>query len=251
VLTYGACYAAFYGGRPPIEVPFLTRLARSLDLPDDVRVLDIGCGTGRLLGPLAALGWHVVGMDPHPENVDEARRVAPGTPGVDIIPGGFGDLEAVEAFDMVVAVADPWWYLLTAAERADALERVRRALGPRGVVVLEGPNFEWILDHYLPPANPTRRWWTASESGESHDTTSTVPPARGPRRTSSPRRKPATSSRWFIGSRSCRSTTSGLRSTMPDSTPSTSTPTGPPRHRVNPRAPESLPSAAIPADRWR
>ena len=155
LLSYGGCYAAFYGGSPPVEVPFLTRLARSFDLAGDLRVLDIGCGTGRLLGPLAALGWRVVGMDPQPENLAEARRVGARTPGVvKIVAGGFGDLNAVEAFDMIVAVGDPWWYLLTAAERADALLRVHRALRPQGVVVLEGPNFEWILDHYRAP-HPT------------------------------------------------------------------------------------------------
>ena len=152
MLSSGACYAAFYGRRPPVEVPFLTRLARSADLAGELRVLDLGCGTGRLLGPLAALGWHVVGMEPDAENLAEARRVAADTPGVEeVAGGGFGDLEAVDDFDMVVAVADPWWYLLTAGERADALQRVRRALRPRGVVVVEGPNFEWILDHYRQP----------------------------------------------------------------------------------------------------
>ena len=154
-LSYGGCYAAFYGGSPPVEVPFLRWLARSVDLVGDLRVLDLGCGTGRLLGPLAALGWRVVGMDPQRENLAEARRVAADAPGaVEIVPGGFGDLDAVEAFDMVVAVGDPWWYLLTAAARADASLRVRRALRPQGVVVLEGPNFEWILDHYREP-HPT------------------------------------------------------------------------------------------------
>jgi len=151
-LSYGRCYAAFYGGSPPVEVPFLMRLVRSYDLGGDLRVLDLGCGTGRLLGPLAAQGWRVVGMDPQLENLAEARRVAARTPGeVEIVAGGFGDLDAVEAFDLVLAVADPWWYLLNAAERADALLRAHRALRPNGLVVLEGPNFEWILDHYREP----------------------------------------------------------------------------------------------------
>lgn len=151
-LTYGKCYAAFYGAGPPVEVPFLRRLAGSYDLPVDLRVLDMGCGTGRLLEPLAALGWRVVGMDPQVENVAQARRAADRTPGVaGILAGGFGDLDAVEEFDMIVAVGDPWWYLLTPAARADALVRVRRALRPRGVVVLEGPNFQWLLDHYREP----------------------------------------------------------------------------------------------------
>ena len=151
-LTYGACYAAFYGAGPPVEVPFLQRLVRSLNPGDEVRVLDLGCGTGRLLQPLAAMGWRVVGMDPQVENLHESRRIAAHTAGgVEVVPGGFGDLAAVEAFDVVLSVGGPWWYLLNPTERADALSRVRRALRPGGVVVLEGANFEWILDHYQEP----------------------------------------------------------------------------------------------------
>ncbi|MGH9222401.1 MAG: methyltransferase domain-containing protein [Acidimicrobiales bacterium] len=75
-LTYGGCYAAFYGTRPPVQVqvPFNARIARSFDLAGELRVLDIGCGTGRPLAPLAALGWHVVGMGPQVENLAEARE---------------------------------------------------------------------------------------------------------------------------------------------------------------------------------
>jgi len=151
-LTYGGCYAAFYGTGPPVQVPFVERLARSFDLAGDLRVLDIGCGTGRLLTPLAALGWHVVGMDPRVENLAEARKVADlGAGAVEIIAGGFAELDDIEAFDIVVAVGDPWWYLLTPEGRGDALSRVHRALRPGGAVVLDGPNFEWILNHYRQP----------------------------------------------------------------------------------------------------
>lgn len=151
-LTYGACYAAFYGSGAPVEVPFLARLARSRGLTGELHLLDIGCGTGRLLAPLAALGWDVVGMDPQAENLAEARRVAARTPGVvEVVAGGFSDVDAVDAFDVIVAVGGPWWYMLSAGERSDALSRVCQALRPGGVVVLDGANFEWILDHYREP----------------------------------------------------------------------------------------------------
>jgi SAM-dependent methyltransferase len=151
-LTYGGCYTAFYGTGPPVQLPFIVRIAQSFDLAGERRVLDIGCGTGRLLAPLAELGWRVVGMDPQVENLAEARKVSDLVPGrIDIVAGGFADLDDLEAFDLVVAVGDPWWYLLTPEARADALYRVHRALRPGGAVVLDGPNFEWILDHYRHP----------------------------------------------------------------------------------------------------
>ena len=151
-LTYGGCYAAFYGSGPPVQVPFVERLARSFDLAGELRVLDIGCGTGRLLVPLAALGWHVVGMDPQVENLAQARKVAHvADDPVELVAGGFAELDAIEAFDIVLAVGGPWWYLLTPEARADALSRVHRALRPGGAVVLDGPNVEWILDHYRQP----------------------------------------------------------------------------------------------------
>ena len=43
-LTYGACYAAFYGGGPLVEVPFLARLARAFDLAGELRVPDLAVG---------------------------------------------------------------------------------------------------------------------------------------------------------------------------------------------------------------
>jgi SAM-dependent methyltransferase len=161
-LTEGDCYAAFYWRDLGVELAFLERLARSYALPDDLRVLDIGCGTGRLLPPLSSLRWMVVGMEPHPDYVAMSRLVAAKAPGtIEVVAGGFGDLEAVSHFDLVLAIGDPWWYLLTPEDRADALASSYRALRPGGVILLDGPNFDWILDHYRPPVPSEVRYGEA------------------------------------------------------------------------------------------
>lgn len=151
-ITEGDCYDAFYSAQRRTEPLFLERLAQSYGLPPRLRVLDIGCGTGRLLRPLASLGWEVVGMEPHPDYLALSQAIASEEPGrVTVTAGGFRDLEAVSEFDLVSAIGDPWWYLLTTEERTDALVRCHRALRPGGVIFLEGPNLDWILEHYRTP----------------------------------------------------------------------------------------------------
>lgn len=43
---------------------------------DGVRILDVGCGEGRLTGIAAARGLHVYAFDPNAERVEKARAAA-------------------------------------------------------------------------------------------------------------------------------------------------------------------------------
>lgn len=158
-LTEGDCYAAFYSEESEIQQSFVEWLASSYNLPEDLSVLDMGCGTGRLLRPLASPGWKVLGMEPHPDYLAKSRVIAADAPeAIEVVPGGFGELNAAGRFHLVVAVSAPWWYLPTAKQRADALSRTYRALHPSGVVFLEGPDLEWILEHYRRPEPSEARY---------------------------------------------------------------------------------------------
>jgi predicted SAM-dependent methyltransferase len=64
--------------------------------------------------------------------------------------GGFNDIASTDAFYLIVAVNSSFSHLLTGAERADAFRRMFRALIPSGIILLDVPNFLWILKHYRP-----------------------------------------------------------------------------------------------------
>lgn len=148
----GELYELFSSGEHASVVEFVRWLAGSYGLSGALSILDVGCGTGRLLTPFADVGWSVTGLEPRAEYLAQAQRaVSQSETTIELRRGGFLDLADEDRFDAVIAINDPFWYLLTRAQRIEALERVHRALKPGGMVLLEGPNFLWILRHYQPP----------------------------------------------------------------------------------------------------
>jgi SAM-dependent methyltransferase len=96
-------------------------------LEDRPRVLDLGCGIGRIAKALAPCASRVLGLDASPGMIDAARARCQGTPGLGFaLTSGHG-LEGLEAagFDLVLAV-DVFPYLLQAG-RALADRHVRDA----------------------------------------------------------------------------------------------------------------------------
>lgn len=53
---------------------YLTHIRRELEGRGVLRILDAGCGTGRLLVPLAEAGHHLVGIDRHRDSLDKAKE---------------------------------------------------------------------------------------------------------------------------------------------------------------------------------
>jgi ubiquinone/menaquinone biosynthesis C-methylase UbiE len=75
--SVATAYAAHRRGYPP---PVVDLLVRTLDLPPDASVLDLGCGTGALTVPLAAHFDRVIGADPSPDMLALARSSAGSAP---------------------------------------------------------------------------------------------------------------------------------------------------------------------------
>lgn len=142
---------ALYDSDPAPIVAFLDYLRGAYQLPSPSAILDMGCGPGRMLAPLAAAGWQVTAHEPDPDYANAARQVAARLPGAQFRQAGLLDLLEASAFDLVALINGPLAYLPTPRDRREALRRCRAALRPDGVLFLDLANMPWILKNYREP----------------------------------------------------------------------------------------------------
>lgn len=117
--------------------------ARFVDamVPRGSRILDAGCGPGRVGGRLAALGHQVVGVDLDPALIAEAEIQFPGVPWLtrdlstlDLAGEGLPDGVA-EPFEVIVSAGNVMTFL-DPATRRDVLRQLVAHLAPGGRLVV-------------------------------------------------------------------------------------------------------------------
>lgn len=109
--------------------------------PRSARVLDAGCGTGRLGHALHERGHDVVGVDVDPVLVDEARSARPG-PRWEV--ADLSTLDLGTTFDVVVTAGNVMVFLAPGTERT-VVERLAAHVADDGALVL---GFRTTDDHY-------------------------------------------------------------------------------------------------------
>ncbi|MVO98879.1 class I SAM-dependent methyltransferase [Paenibacillus lutrae] len=149
---FGADYLLFsevilHEERTAFEVDQLLQLLR---LPQGARILDLGCGQGRISVPLARRGYKVTGMDASRTLLAAARKRAEsaGTAGnAEFVELDMRGLEAVEEFDAVINLGTAFGYLQHEEEDRDIVRRIVRSLKPGGQFIQETENREFKLMH--------------------------------------------------------------------------------------------------------
>jgi len=121
-----------------------------LALADEVapaRVVDLGCGTGRLAIGMAAAGHRVTGIDPAPASLEAARRKQ-GSELVTWLHGTAIDLPRA-SFDLAMMTSHVAQFFVNAAEWQQTLESLHCALVPGGYLAFDSRD---------PQAHAWERW---------------------------------------------------------------------------------------------
>ena len=122
-------------------------------------ILELGCGSGRTLLPLARDGWRVVGVDASPTMLERCRarlaRQPKGTDArVELVRADFRALALGRRFPLVVCPFNAFMHLYTRQDVERFLAVVRAHLCPGGLFAFDvmNPDLAWLS------RDPTRRW---------------------------------------------------------------------------------------------
>lgn len=147
--SYGA-YARFYDldleGMEE-DLPFLEGMAARCGSP----LLELACGTGRALLPLARRGFQLTGVDVSPAMlaIARGRLQEAGLEGrVRLVQQDMRALDLGGRFNLAFALVNSFSHMLTLDDQLAALAAVRRHLEPGGILILDlfNPDMGRLLD---------------------------------------------------------------------------------------------------------
>ncbi len=136
-----------------------------LELADigDGPILELGCGTGRVLFPLAEAGHHVVGLDSSEAMLDVARALVRDDHEISLIVGDMASLEDVEGgpFGMVIASLNSIMHLTSPERQREMISSAWGALDAGGRLVVDALNPSvGQLNHLLNTTHLEGGWTT-------------------------------------------------------------------------------------------
>jgi SAM-dependent methyltransferase len=120
-------------------------------------ILELGCGSGRTLIPLARDGWRVTGVDASQKMLDrcQARLTRVGAAAdVQLVRGDFRAIHLGKRFPLVICPFNAFMHLYSREDIERFLAVVHAHLAPGGLFAFDvlNPDLAWLS------RDPTRRW---------------------------------------------------------------------------------------------
>lgn len=130
-ITPDGCAVEFYALLPPMGEPEVVDAA----VPEDASILELGCGTGRILRPLAGLGHPVLG-------VDESQAMLAHLGDLPAVCSRIETLRLRRTFDAVLLAST--MVNTEPTQRRAFLETCRHHVDPFGMVVVQQTVPRWF-----------------------------------------------------------------------------------------------------------
>lgn len=124
------------------DLPLIQQLVETVGDP----VLELACGSGRILASLASEDRRLTGLDASRPMLDAARKRLQTSPGlIELSEGSMSDFDGGARYGVVVLALNGLLHATTSVDQRTVLESAHRALDPRGML-------------YLDIANPLVQW---------------------------------------------------------------------------------------------
>jgi SAM-dependent methyltransferase len=146
------------------DIPVLAAFAQRTGGP----LLELGCGTGRVLIPLAQAGYSVTGVDLSPEMLRLARAKAEAAAvaqRVTLIQGDYGAAPLNGPYAFAFIVMNTFMHLTTQKAQLAALRHWRAHLAPGGLLLIDVFHPDVAQLAYLDGRLEWDRTWTDPETG--------------------------------------------------------------------------------------
>lgn len=156
-ITPDGCAVELYARLPVREEPDVVAAA----VPEGARVLELGCGVGRVTHPLLERGFAVTAVDESPEMLDRVR-------GARTVCAPIEELDLGETFDAVL-LASFLVHAADAALRRALLRTCVRHLAPGGCVLIQREGADWhtnVPRERVDPSGHTVRIVSAEPVGD-------------------------------------------------------------------------------------
>ena len=139
---YNQIFAEYYDASPIVrrrnDLPFYLDCAKRFGDP----ILELGCGTGRILLPLAKAGHRICGLDISPHMLEKCREKlrhfsAHARERAQLVEGDMTRFKLRETFPLVILPFRPFQHLQTVEEHLACLRTVHQHLEPGGHLIFD------------------------------------------------------------------------------------------------------------------